>query len=235
MLEDLPQLPEETALQYAVSIRNCSMYVHGFTPAQLAICQNPRLPSGLSDGLPALEGEITSSVIAEHLNTIASARKAFTSAQTSAKLKRALRKFIRSYSDAIYNHGDNVFYKLPDQRRWQGPAAVIGHDGKVVLIRQGSTYRRVHPCQLQHVKADYISNRANKVDVNDSPNSREKVSDLEQDADLGQDISIIKSSIEAQNDSARPMPSCTKPLHADNSPSKSPGKIVLPKKTVCDV
>ena len=33
MLEDLPQLSEETALQYAVLIRNCSMFVHGFTPA----------------------------------------------------------------------------------------------------------------------------------------------------------------------------------------------------------
>ena len=185
MLEDLPQLSEETALQYAVSIRNCSMYVHGFTPAQLAIGQNPRLPSALSDGLPALEGETTSPVIAEHLNAIASARKAFASAQTSAKLKRALRKPIRSYCDAIYNHGDNVFYKLPDQRWWQGPAAVIGRDGKVVLIRHGSIYRRVYPCRLQHIKADYISDDVIKVDVNDSPNSRGKISDLEQDADLG--------------------------------------------------
>ena len=40
MLEDLRQLSEETASQYAVSIRNCSMYVHGFTPAQLATGQN---------------------------------------------------------------------------------------------------------------------------------------------------------------------------------------------------
>ena len=65
--------------------------------------------------------------------------------------------------------------------------------------------------------------------MNDSPNSREKVSDLEQDADLGQDISITESSIEAQNDSGRPLPSCTNQLHADNSGSKSAGKIVLPK------
>ena len=116
MLEDLLQLSEETALQYAVSIRNCSMCVHGFTPAQLAIGQNPRLPSALSDGLPALEGEATSSVIVEHLNTTASARKPFASVQTSAKLKKALRKPIRSYCDVIYNHNDKVFCKLPDQR-----------------------------------------------------------------------------------------------------------------------
>ena len=148
MLEDLPQLSHETALQYAVSIRNCSMYVHGFTPAQLAIGENPTLLSALSDGLPALEGETKSSVIVEHLITIASARKAFASAQTSAKLKRALRKPIKNYCYAIYSHGDNVFYKLPDQRRWQGPAAVIGRDCKVVLIRHGSIYGRIHPCRL---------------------------------------------------------------------------------------
>ena len=117
---------------------------------------------------------------------------------------------------------------MPDQCRWQLPAAVIGHDGKVVLIRHDSIYHRVHPCRLQHVKADYISDDVNKVDVNDSPNSRWKVSDLEQDADLGQDISIIESSIEAQNDSAKPVPSCTN--HADNTGCKSAGKIVLPKK-----
>ena len=130
----------------------------------------------------------------------------------------------------IYNHGENIFYKLPDQHWWQGPAAVIGHDGKVVLIQHGSIYRRVQLCQLQHVKANYISDDVNKVDGNDSPNSRGKVSDLEQDADLGQDISIIESSIEAQNDSTKPVPSCTNQLHADNSGSKSAGKIVLPKK-----
>ena len=66
--------------------------------------------------------------------------------------------------------------------------------------------------------------------MNDSPNSRKRVSDLEQDADLGQDISIVEPSIEAQNDSARPVFSCTNQLHADNSGSESAGKIVLPKK-----
>ena len=64
--------------------------------------------------------------------------------------------------------------------------------------------------------------------MNDSPNSRGQVSDLEQDIDLGQDISITESSTEAQNDSARLVPSCTNQLHADNSGSKSAGKIVLP-------
>ena len=36
----------------------------------------------------------------------------------------------------ICNHGDNISYKLPDQRQWQGPAAVIGHDGKVANVNE---------------------------------------------------------------------------------------------------
>ena len=43
MLEDLPNVDENTALQYAVSARNYCLYVSGFTPGQLAIGQNPKL------------------------------------------------------------------------------------------------------------------------------------------------------------------------------------------------
>ena len=59
-LEDLPNADSNTVLQYAVSVRNCCLYVCGFTPAQLAIGQNPKLPSTL----PVPEGCTTSSIIA---------------------------------------------------------------------------------------------------------------------------------------------------------------------------
>ena len=59
-LEDLPNADSNTVLQYAVSVRNCCLYVCGFTPAQLAIRQNSKLPSTL----PVPEGCTTSSIIA---------------------------------------------------------------------------------------------------------------------------------------------------------------------------
>ena len=59
-LEDLPNADSNTVLQYAVSVRNCCLYVCGFTPAQLAIGQNPKLPLTL----PVPEGCTTSSIIA---------------------------------------------------------------------------------------------------------------------------------------------------------------------------
>ena len=163
MLEDSPNLSDSLALQYAVSIRNCCMFINGFTPAQLAIGQNPKLPSALHDEQPALEGVTTSPIIAEHLNAIATARKAFAQAEISSKLRKALKHPVREYADIFYQPGDSVYYKLPDDRRWQGPATVIGADGKVVMIRHGSVLRRVHPCRLQMVCNTFIQSHKDEV------------------------------------------------------------------------
>ena len=152
MLEETPNVDKDMMLQYAVSLWNCCMYVRGFTPSQLALGQNPKLPSAFNDELPALEGITTSSVIAENLNTIAMTRKAFVQAEISAKLRKALKHPVRTYADTIYKQGDKCFYKLPNEHRWQGPATVVGVGGKVILIKHGSILRRVHPCNLQLIK-----------------------------------------------------------------------------------
>ena len=81
MLEDLPNADENTALQYTVSVRNCCLSVCGFTPAQLAIEQNPKLPSTFHDSLPTLEECTTSYIIVQRLNDITAARKAFVHAK----------------------------------------------------------------------------------------------------------------------------------------------------------
>ena len=152
MIEDCPTIAEETALQYAVSVRNCWMFVRGFTPCQLAFGHNPRLPTVNDAELPALSSETSSPVVAEYFNNLELARQAFVQAENSSKLKRALKKSVRSHCSAVFVNGDEVFYKNPNNRRWQGPATVIGQDRKVVLLRHGSVLRRVHPCRLQHVK-----------------------------------------------------------------------------------
>ena len=50
MLEYLPDLDENKALQNFVSVQNCCHYLKGFTPAQFAIGQNPQLPNTFNDG-----------------------------------------------------------------------------------------------------------------------------------------------------------------------------------------
>ena len=66
------------------------IYVSGFTPAQLAIEQNPKLQSTFHDSLPTLEGCTNSSIIAQNLNATAAAHKAFVHAKTRAKASYAI-------------------------------------------------------------------------------------------------------------------------------------------------
>ena len=157
MIEDRPDLDKKTALQYAVSVRNCWMFVRGFTPCQLAFGHNPRLPSIDNADLPALTNVSSSPVVSEYFNNLQLARNAFIAAENCAKLKKSLQKPVRSYCDVVFATGDQVFYKHPNNKRWQGPATVIGQDGKVVLLRHGSVLRRVHPCRLQHVNTAPIA------------------------------------------------------------------------------
>lgn len=115
----------------------------------MAIGKNPTLPSSSQDDLPALEGHTSSPVIAQHLNVITVARQAFLEADLSLKLRGALKHRVRLYSDAVQQQNDIVFYKLPGENRWQGPAVIIGQGKKAVIVKHGSTMRRVHPFNLQ--------------------------------------------------------------------------------------
>lgn len=48
-------------------------------------------------------------------------------------MKLATRKNIRK-SGAVFNMGDEVFYKRDDKLAWEGPRRVVGQDGLVVFI-----------------------------------------------------------------------------------------------------
>ena len=102
----------------------------------------------LHDKLPALEAKTNSEIVAENLNAMHSARKAFVAAETSEKIRRALRHNIRTSCEVKYFTGDSVFYKRNKCDRWKGPGKVIGQDGQQVLVKHGSVYVRVHPCRL---------------------------------------------------------------------------------------
>ena len=167
MLEDSPKLDEAIALHYAVSVRSCCLYVHGFTPSQLEIGQNIKLPSPFNDDLPALERCTTSPTIAKHLNALANTRKAFTKIETSCKLKKALIHLVHSHCDIKYAKGNSVFYKLPDEPRWQRPASVISVDGKVIISKHGSILQRVHPCRLQDIHHNNCETKDSKSNEHD--------------------------------------------------------------------
>ena len=81
----------ETALQMAVFAKNCLMNNDGFAPIQIVLGELPRLPSVLSNQPPALEPSPVSETVANHINCLIGARKAFLECENSMRIKRALK------------------------------------------------------------------------------------------------------------------------------------------------
>ena len=89
----------QIALQWVINAKNSLSNV----------CQmNPRLPNGLSNRSPALEGLSESKIVASNLKNMHEARKAFIKSESSEKISCALRYNLRSNKDAIFTTGDDV-------------------------------------------------------------------------------------------------------------------------------
>ena len=171
----------EVALSWAVHSKNSLSNVHGFSPYQLAIGYNPKLPSVLSNRPPAMESnaECLSDAVSQHLWAMGAARKAFIESESSEKLKRALRHNLRTKNNAKFFTGDSVYYKRMDCKKWKGPGKVIGHDSQQVLIKHGGTYVRVHPCRVVLEKAceDNMNQEMDTDEGSQSPTHQQEYSD----------------------------------------------------------
>ena len=159
------QCDEGTALCWAIHAKNSLSNVHGFSPYQIAIGYTPKLPCVLFDDPPALESS-TSEIVTRNLQGIASARKAFIEAESSEKIRRALRHNMKAGNRKFYT-GDTVYYKRNDSRKWKGPGKVIGQDSQQVLIKHGGMYVRVHPCRVMHWKESHFQ----RSSINKNENS----------------------------------------------------------------
>ena len=120
--------------------------VYGFSPYQLAISKNPKLPSISNEKVPALTHQPISKIVSNNLDAILKAREGFISSKNSEKIKQTLSHNIISSEDVKYISGDSVYYKRIDSKEWHGPAKVLGQDGQQVLVKNGSNYIRVYPC-----------------------------------------------------------------------------------------
>ena len=138
----------ETALAWAVSAKNSLQNCSGFSPNQLVLSRNGNFPSVDSNKIPAMETNTSSDVVRENLNALHSARKNYIMAESSDRIKRALRKNVRSYTEVEFVAGEKVYYKRKARKGWSGPGKVIGKEGNFVLVRHGGAFFRCHPCQL---------------------------------------------------------------------------------------
>ena len=88
VLEDT-KCPFDIALQWCVNAKNSLRNIHGFSPYQLALGQNPRSPALLSDMPPALESNSSSEIIRQNLNALYCDREAFIRSENSERLKES--------------------------------------------------------------------------------------------------------------------------------------------------
>ena len=61
-----------------------------------------------------------------------------------------MRHNVSSYNDENYESGERVFYKRND-KRWCGPAVIIGRDGKTIIVKHGGDIIRVHISRITMV------------------------------------------------------------------------------------
>lgn len=141
----------EIALAWAICAKNALLNYSGHSPNELVFGFNVNTPSILTDQLPAMESSTTSDMVRKNLNALHSARRNFLEAESSERIRRALRSNVRTYADEDYATGDQIYYRRQGFKGWRGPAKVLGREGQFVLIRHGGAFYRMHPCQLMKV------------------------------------------------------------------------------------
>ena len=170
----------DVAVAWTVSAKNTLNTVHWFSLNQLLFGKNPSLQSVALNKPPALEGVTACDIVAENLNAMHAAHKAYIASESSGKLRRALRHQVRPAISARYNIGDLVYFKRNDLDQWLGPGTVIGTEHKQVLIKHGGSYVRVHPCRLIPYSKTIPTTNPQEFNVETSDNGQKNMSNVDQ-------------------------------------------------------
>ena len=96
-----------------------------------------------------MEAVTSSKLIADHLNSLHSVRKACIESESSDKMRRALKSQTRTATALIYDTGDKVYYRKNTEKKWQGPGHVVGIDNKQIFVKHGGEIYRVSPINIQ--------------------------------------------------------------------------------------
>ena len=120
-MED-PKCDMETALARAISAKNALQNHSGYSPNQLVFGTNANLPSVITDLAPVLESFTSSDIVRRNLNALHDTRKNFIKAESSERVKRALRLNVRTYCEENYQNEDKVFDKRRAVKGWKDPA-----------------------------------------------------------------------------------------------------------------
>ena len=138
---EFPKALTQTCLSYACMARN-NLYNHfGFTPSQIALGQNPKLPSVEHKKLPVMEGYSVSRTVSENLKLLEATRRAFLETECLDRVKRALKHNVPGSGREV-GQGEKCYYRRNEI--WHGPAIVLGKYGAIVFVRHGGEVNRCH-------------------------------------------------------------------------------------------
>lgn len=154
------------ALCWAVNAKNNMTSVYGFSPQQLVFGTNSPLPGLDAEKvkLSQLNNSTASKIVADNINAMFGAREAFLKAQNSDRLKRALRDRVVTAYQKQYYAGDKVYYRTNDTT-WK-PGIVIGQYKKLILVKTGGLFVRVHPAKMTlQTDADEAIARTKETDT----------------------------------------------------------------------
>ena len=101
----------ETATSWATSAKNSLLGHQGYSPNIMGFGRNTNYLSVISSKPPALWDDHISVTVEKNLRAMHAARKSFIEAESSEKIKRALRHNIRKCNDVRLQSGDRVYYK----------------------------------------------------------------------------------------------------------------------------
>ena len=142
-------------LSYAVFAKKCLVDNHGFTPHQHVFGHSPNIPTVLSENVCSTNTEYLSDDVRKHLNLLHDTRKAYMTAESSNRIKRALNSRIYFSESPFYYVFEHVFYWKESQDKsaegWKGPGTVIGSEEKFVVICHGSFIHRCHETKVRGV------------------------------------------------------------------------------------
>ena len=200
VLRDNPKLDLEVAVAWSSAAKNSLTTVHGFSPYQLVFGKQPNLPNIIDEPPNTLEDKSMSQSLEDNLAAMHACRAAFMKSMNCAKLKQALRSKIRT-SDYKYQQGDWIYYKRDQRDTWSGPARVVFQDGKLIGVRHGSYWCRVHANRILPVKPELAEKLGLQYKSNDTPNPINKEQNkmpinVENTTKLSTDIQIIDKPIE---------------------------------------
>ena len=167
IMEDNPHIPLKTTLSWALNAKNSLQMWCGFSSYQLVYGKNPNIPSVMTDNLPALKGSTISSCFAQHINTLHAARQSYIEAESSERIRKALRSKMRTFATA-FESGCRVYYNRDNSNKCEGPGIVIGQDRKIILIRHGSVYVRVSCDRAIRAGTEFRSTNSANLEIVDN-------------------------------------------------------------------